>query len=185
MRAALVLALIVMMAAPSGASTLCRNNKGALFVRDGGCKKKENVVNPASVGAIGPPGPPGAPGTEGPPGPSNPNANTLNGLTASQIVDQSVAQASGQVASAVLNFLSSSHVVTSVGTVFGGFCSCVQAFCPGGDFLTECNGAVSNDGTGYLTEIDDINPEGCEVCGCTVFSDVTTGVAASATCLTP
>jgi hypothetical protein len=182
MRSSLAVALIAMTIQSVTAATLCRNGKGALFSRDA-CKKKETVVDPASLGAIGPPGPPGAQGAQGaqgPVGPSNPNANTLNGLTASQIV----AQASGQTASAVLSFLNSAHTVTNAGTVFAGFCGCVSAFCPAGNFLTECNGAVTNDGTGFLTRIDDVNPEGCQVCGCTT-GNLSTALAVSATCLSP
>src|SRR4030095_5541391 len=117
MRSALALVLIAAMAAPVGAATLCANKKGALFERDGACKKKESTVDPVSLGLVGPPGPPGPQGTQGPAGPSNPNANTLNGLTASQIVSQAVTQSSGQIASGILSFLNSAYTVPNAGTV--------------------------------------------------------------------
>jgi hypothetical protein len=65
MRTALAAVLIVTIAHPLGAATLCRNKKGQLFVNDGGCKKKQMPVDPLSLGLIGPQGPQGPPGPQG------------------------------------------------------------------------------------------------------------------------
>lgn len=102
------------------------------------CKKKENAVNPASLGLVGPPGPPGSQGVQGPQGPANPNAQTLNGLTATQIITQ----ATNGVAAGLSAFLNSAYTRVATIIVSDGFCNTIDVNCDTvSDFLLSCGAA--------------------------------------------
>jgi hypothetical protein len=123
-------------------------------------------------------GTPGPQGPAGPPGPASANANTLNGLTAQQII----AQANGQIAAVLLTTLTTQYFRIVTDTLPVGFCGCRQTSCNPGDFAVSCNGAVSENGTGYLTQIDQSAPIQCEACGC-AFPGFTTAISVGALCL--
>jgi hypothetical protein len=93
-------------------------------------------------------GAPGPQGPAGPPGPASANASTLNRLTAQQIVAQ--ARAGG-----LSSFVESVYVIATPGTVVLGFCGTIFARCNPGDFPLNCGGAVSPDGSGFLTEVSE------------------------------
>src|SRR5262249_41037070 len=121
-------------------------------------------------------GPQGAQGPPGPIGPSNPNALTLNGLTAQQIITQ----ANSQIATTIITILTTQYINILTDTLAGGFCGCRQVSCGGGDFVVSCNGAVSGDGTGYLTQIDQSTPTQCEACGCSFGVGLPTSISVAA-----
>src|SRR5262249_29667891 len=124
-------------------------------------------------------GPQGVQGPPGPMGPSNPNALTLNGLTAQQIITQ----ANSQIATTIITILTTQYLNVVTDTLAGGFCGCRQVNCFPGDFVVSCNGAVSETGTGYLTQIDQSTPTQCEACGCSFGVGSPTAISVAAVCL--
>ena len=72
-------AVSLLSCAAASAGVLCAKRNGVLAIRDGGCKRRESVIDVASLGLLGPPGgagptgpegPTGVPGTPGTPGPT-------------------------------------------------------------------------------------------------------------------
>lgn len=84
--------------ASAHAAVLCARKNGALAVRSSACKRKESVVDVASLGLLGPPGGvgpvgptgarglPGPTGTEGPTGPQGPTGTVLTSTGAPSAV---------------------------------------------------------------------------------------------------
>lgn len=108
----------------------------------------------------------------------NVDAATVNGETADQIV----ARANGGVAAVLAGVYTRGNVAGMI----PGHCTCVHVGCDNvAHFLVTCAGATQNNGTGYLTSIDNRLADGtpfCSACACTVGT-LTSSVAVSATCL--
>jgi hypothetical protein len=119
--------------------------------------------------------------------PPNPNATALNGLSAQQIINQAVSTATRTDRYWYLRVPELFVPPDERGDHFPRLLQLRQHRVRRGDFQANCNGAVTNDGTGYLTSIDNTAANGtiqCFACGCTT-GGLTTGLAVSTTCLKP
>jgi hypothetical protein len=115
------------------------------------------------------------------------NAQTLQGLTPANIAAAASADAQSRIGAALVGFLDSAYSRLASIAIPAGFCNCVSAQCDGpSDFLVSCGGGTLNDGTGMLTKVSELAGAGgvCEACACTT-GVLSTGVAVSATCLSP